>query len=73
MLVLDYKLRVNKSQQAAIDAAIRTVQFVRNKAVRLWMDGRGVSQCDLQALCAQLAHEYPFAARQEFHGASGQC
>ena len=63
MLILEYKLRTNQAQQRAIDEAIRTVQFVRNKAVRLWMDGRGVGQYDMQALCAQLAQDYPFAAR----------
>ena len=63
MLILDYKLSVNQAQQRAIDEAIRTVQFIRNKAVRLWMDGHGVSQYDMQALCAQLAQAYPFAAR----------
>jgi putative transposase len=63
MLILEYKLRANKSQQAAIDEAIRVTQFIRNKAIRLWMDGRGVGQYDLQALCAQVAREYPFAAR----------
>ena len=63
MLILDYKLRANKRQRAAIDEAIRTTQFVRNKALRLWMDGRGVSQYDMQALCAHLAKVYPFAAR----------
>ena len=63
MLILEYKLRTNHAQQTAIDEAIRTVQFIRNKAVRLWMDGRGISQYDMQALCAQLASEYPFAAR----------
>ena len=70
MLILEYKLRVNQSQQAKIDEAIRTVQFIRNKAVRLWMDGRGVGQYDLQALCARLAQDFPFAARREFHGPS---
>ena len=34
MLILDYKLRVNQAQQAAIDEAIRTVQFIRNKCLR---------------------------------------
>ena len=62
MLILDYKLRANQNQQAAIDAAIRTTQFIRNKALRLWMVGRGVSQYDMQVLCAQLAQDYPFAA-----------
>lgn len=63
MLILEYKLRTNKAQQCAIDEAIRTVQFIRNKAVRLWMDTRGVGQYEMQALCAQLAKEYPFAVR----------
>ena len=63
MLILDYKLRTNQAQQAAIAEAVRTTQFIRNKALRLWMDGRGISQYDLQALCAQLAKDYPFAAR----------
>ena len=63
MLIYDYKLRVNKSQQAAIDEAIRVTQFIRNKSIRLWMDGRSVGPYDMQALCSQLAKDYPFAAR----------
>ena len=63
MLILDYKLRVNQSQQSAIDEAIRTTQFIRNKALRLWMDEHGVGQYDLNQYSAQLAKEYPFAAR----------
>ena len=63
MLILDYKLRANKAQQSAIDEAIRTVQFIRNKCVRLWMDGRGVGDNDLQVYCSQLAKDSPFAAR----------
>ena len=62
MLLYEYKLRLSRAQAAAIDEAIRTTQFIRNKAVRLWMDGRGVSATDLQVLCARLAQEYPFAA-----------
>ena len=63
MLLYEYKLRLSCAQAAAIDEAIRTTQFIRNKAVRLWMDGWGVSANDLQLLCARLAHDYPFAAR----------
>jgi putative transposase len=59
----EYKLRLSRAQQAAIEEAIRTTQFIRNQAVRLWMDGRGVSANDLQLLCARLAHEFAFAAR----------
>jgi putative transposase len=63
MLLYEYKLRLSHAQAAAIEEAIRTTQFIRNKALRRWMDGRGVSATDLQLLCARLAHEYPFAAR----------
>ena len=63
MLVYEYKLRLSRAQAAAIDEAIRTTQFLRNKALRVWMDGRGVSANDLQLLCSRLAHEYPFAAQ----------
>src|SRR5215469_478547 len=63
MLICEYKLRVNQAQQQAIDQTIRTVQFIRNKCLRKWMDERGVGDNDLQVYCAQLAQEYPFAAR----------
>jgi putative transposase len=56
VLILEYKLRVNQAQQSAIDEAIRTVQFIRNKCVRKWMDGRGVGDNDLQVYCAELAY-----------------
>jgi putative transposase len=63
VLIVEYKLRANKDQRAAIDEAIRVTQFIRNKALRYWMDHQGTGQYDLQALCSQLAKEYPFAAR----------
>jgi putative transposase len=63
MLTLEYKLRGSQAQFAAIDEAIRTVQFIRNTCLRLWMDGCGVSANDLQAHCAVLARQFPFAAK----------
>ena len=63
MLVYEYKCAGTKQQYAAIDEAIRTVQFIRNKCLRKWMDERGMSRNDLQCYCAPLAHEYSFAAR----------
>ncbi len=63
MLILEYQLRANKSQQAAIAEAIRTAQFIRNKALRHWMDNKGVGQYDLQALCSPLAKDFSFASR----------
>jgi putative transposase len=61
MLLYEYKLDGNKAQYAAIDEAIRVVQFIRNKCIRLWMDGRRINKNDLQCYCAVLAKEYSFA------------
>jgi putative transposase len=63
VLILEYKLRTTQAQAAAIEEAIRTVQFIRNKCLRLWMDGRGRGDNDLQVSCSQLAKESPFVAR----------
>lgn len=38
MLVLEYKVKAKQAQYRAIDEAIRTVQFVRNKCLRYWID-----------------------------------
>lgn len=61
MIVLEYKLKGKQYQYQAIDDAIRTAQFIRNKALRLWMDGEKVNKYDLNKYCAVLAKEYPFA------------
>ncbi|HVA89332.1 MAG TPA: transposase [Chloroflexota bacterium] len=61
MIVLEYKLAGAPRQYAALDEAIRTTQFLRNKCVRQWMDGRGVKPYDLNRSCAVLAKEYAFA------------
>jgi putative transposase len=63
MLMCEYQLRTNAQQRTAIDEAIRTVQFIRNTCLRLWMDGRGVGDNDLQIYCSALAKDDPFAAR----------
>ena len=63
MLIYEYKLHGNKGQYAAIDEAIRITQFIRNKALRLWMDTRGVNGYDLNVACAQLAKDFPFASK----------
>jgi putative transposase len=62
MRIYEYKVRARPVQCAAIDEAIRTVQFIRNTCVRRWMDTRGTNRNDLQCLCAVLAATYPFAA-----------
>src|SRR5713226_10340752 len=43
MLIYEYKVDGSKAHYAAIDEAIRTTQFIRNKCLRLWMDTRGIS------------------------------
>jgi putative transposase len=63
MLIYEYKLHASKEQYAAVDEAIRIVQFIRNKALRLWMERRGVSGSDLNVACAQLAKDVPFACK----------
>ena len=63
MLVYEYKLSGSKKQYAAIEDAIRVVQFIRNKSLRLWMDGEKVSKNDLQTNCKVLAQEYPFVRK----------
>ena len=62
MLVLEFKAYGKAVQFNAIDEAIRITQFIRNKSLRLWMDG-GASSCfDLNKHCAVLAKEFEFAA-----------
>lgn len=63
MIVIEFKARAKPAQATAIDEAIRTAQFVRNKALRYWMDNQGVGRYDLSRLCKDLAGEFPFAKK----------
>jgi putative transposase len=64
MIVRETKLKhATTEQYAAIDEAIRTAQFIRNKAVRFWMDNQGASKTVLYALCKDLAAEFSFAKK----------
>src|SRR6266567_6598140 len=63
MLIYEYKLSGSHTQFAAIDEALRIVQFIRNKCLRLWMDERGISKHALQVYCAVLAKDFLFASR----------
>ncbi len=60
MIVLEFKAKGKTNQYSAIDEAIRTTQFVRNKAIRYWMDSRGVGQKELYRLSKALREEFPF-------------
>lgn len=44
-----------------MDEAIRTAQFIRNKALRYWMDNKEVGKYQLSAYTKVLASEFPFA------------
>ncbi len=61
MIVLEYKIKAKQHQLTAIDQAIRTGQFVRNKALRYWMDNKGVNKYDLNKYCRVLAKDFSFA------------
>ncbi|MBD2388805.1 RNA-guided endonuclease InsQ/TnpB family protein [Cylindrospermum sp. FACHB-282] len=61
MLVLEYKVKGNKLQYQAIDEAIRTTQFIRNKAIRYWMDAPKEANINKVAL-----NNYSTALRKEF-------
>ncbi len=64
MIVRETKLiNGTKEQYKAIDSAIRTAQFIRNKAVRYWMDNRNVGKADLYKLCKNLARAFAFALK----------
>ena len=60
MIVLEFKAYGKANQFSAIDEALRTVKFIRNKALRFWMDSRSVSKYDLNKYCAVLARQFPF-------------
>jgi putative transposase len=61
MLVFEFKTYGKPEQFVAIDDAIRTVQFIRNKCIRFWLDNPKVGKYDLSKQCAILAAEFPFA------------
>jgi putative transposase len=65
MIVLEYKVKGKQHQYNAIDDAIRTTQFIRNKAIRYWMDAPRELKIDKFALnkySTELRKEFPFAA-----------
>ena len=61
MLVLEAKIHAKQAQYDAMNEAIRTGQFIRNKALRYWMDNKGVGKYQLSAYCKVLAESFPFA------------
>jgi putative transposase len=61
MIILEYKVKGKQLQYNAIDDAIRTTQFIRNKAIRYWMDAPRELKVDKFAL-----NKYSTVLRKEF-------
>jgi putative transposase len=65
LLVLEYKIKAKKLQYLAIEEAIKTTQFIRNKCLRYWMDAPRESKIDRFALnkySTELRNEFKFVA-----------
>ncbi len=63
MFVLEYKLRGKPEQFKAIDQGIRTIQFVRNKCVRHWIDSENVGKAEVYKYTTVLRKQFPFVKR----------
>lgn len=65
MLVLEYKIKAKSNQYQAIEDAIRTTQFVRNKCLRYWMDAPKefkINRFTLNKYSTELRNEFKFVA-----------
>jgi putative transposase len=60
MFVLEFKAKGTPNQYVAIDEAIITAQFVRNKCIRFWIDNRGVGQKELYRHSTLLREDFSF-------------
>ncbi len=67
MFVLEYKVYPKQYQIDAINEAIRTTQFVRNKVLRFWMDNRGVGKTEMFRYNTRLRKEYSFVTELNSH------
>lgn len=67
MLVFEFKAKGKTAQYLAIDEAIRTAQFVRNKCIRYWMDNEGVGQKALYRHNTSLRAEFSFVKDLNSH------
>ncbi|NEO76643.1 transposase [Moorena sp. SIO4G3] len=61
MIILEFKAYGKPHQYQAINEAIRTVKFIRNSCIRLWIDNKGTGKYDLSKYCKILAKKFPFA------------
>jgi putative transposase len=58
MITYEFKAKGKLEQYLKIDEAIRICQFIRNKAIRFWMDNPGVKLFEISRLSATLAKEF---------------
>ncbi|MEG4292569.1 hypothetical protein Q5692_27490 [Microcoleus sp. C2C3] len=63
MIVLEFAFKGKAQQYRVIDDTIRTAQFVRNKALRYWIDNSRVKLADLYKQCAIMAKEFEWAGK----------
>ena len=67
MFVLEFKVNPKPHQISAISEAIRTTQFVRNKALRYWTDNRGIGKKELFRYNTLLRKEFKFVRDLNSH------
>ena len=67
MFVKEKKAKGKTTQYSAIDEAIKTAQFVRNKCVSFWMDNKGVGPKNLYRYNTLLRAEFPFVNALNSH------
>ncbi|RCJ20256.1 transposase [Nostoc sp. ATCC 43529] len=67
MFIYEYKVNPKPQQITAIDEAIRTSQFVRNKVLRYWMDNRGVGKTEMFRYNTLLRKEFKFVEELNSH------
>jgi putative transposase len=67
MIVLEFKAYGKESQFEAIEEAVKTAQFVRNKCIRFWMDGDRVSRAELYRYNTELRAEFDFVEALNSH------
>jgi putative transposase len=67
MIVVEFKVKGKSDQYRAIDEAIQTAQFVRNKCLRYWMDNRGTGRAELYRYNTLLRAEFPFVKALNSH------
>jgi putative transposase len=67
VFIYEYKVNPKPVQISAINEAIRTTQFVRNKVLRFWMDNRGVGKAEMFRYNTLLRKEFKFVDELNSH------